>query len=75
MRQHEKQLVNVEEQQRKILAAVRRETRLLEDQRTSLVRQLEMEKLRMESIDKQLQAMNVLSPVGQNNENGAMNGE
>ena len=42
MRKHEKQLSGIEDQQRRVLEAVRRETRSLEQQRLNLVRQLEM---------------------------------
>ncbi len=42
MRVHERQLRGIEEQQRKMLATVRRETKVLESQRQSLLRQLEM---------------------------------
>lgn len=51
MRKHEKQLHGIEEQQRKILATVRRETKVLEGQRESLVRQLEMERAKLAGIE------------------------
>ncbi|XP_059096126.1 pleckstrin homology-like domain family B member 2 [Tigriopus californicus] len=58
MKKHEKQLQNVEEQQRKILMTVRRETRTLEGQRQSLIKQLEMERTKLSSIDERISKIN-----------------
>ena len=51
MRKHEKQLHGIEDQQRKILATVRRETKELEGQRQSLVTQLEMERAKLTGVE------------------------
>ena len=42
LRKHERQLNSIEEQQKKMLMTVRRETKLMEGQRQSLIKQLEM---------------------------------
>eukprot|EP00095_Tigriopus_kingsejongensis_P007663 maker-scaffold156_size297567-snap-gene-0.18 protein:Tk07663 transcript:maker-scaffold156_size297567-snap-gene-0.18-mRNA-1 annotation:"grb2-associated binder " len=58
MRKHEKQLQNIEEQQRKILMTVRRETRTLEGHRQSLIKQLEMERTKLACIDGKISQIN-----------------
>ncbi len=50
LKTHERQLGGVEDQQRRMLDAVRREARTLETKKRSLQRQLEMERARLAAV-------------------------
>ena len=51
LRHHERQLGGIEDQQRKVLEAVRRETKRLEQRRISVARQMEMERVNLISME------------------------
>ena len=54
LRHHERQLGGIEDQQRKVLEAVRSETKRLEQRRLELVRGIEMERVNLISLEHRL---------------------